>query len=132
MNSLLDSVTGATPNAADTDFLRDVFGYPFMRAAPTERSDAVNMSQALVLNNSPIVQGRVAGAKIAQLATDVTNGKITQTDAITSIFRTALSRDPAPAEITLANDTIGQAATLQEGLEDVEAAVVGTIEFLTK
>jgi hypothetical protein len=132
VETALNELTGVAPAAGDRAFLRQTFGFPFTRISVAERVDAVNMSQALVLNNSPIVQSRVAGAKIAQLATSVGAGTITQTDAITSIFRAALGRDPVTAEITCANDAIGSAANLQEGLEDVAAAVVGTIEFVTK
>ena len=128
--SAISEVTGAAITGGDLTFLRQTMGYPFSREAITERSEAVNMSQALLLNNSPVVQGRISGAKITGLATDVTANTITQTEAINKIFRMALSRDASADEIKCAEDAIGAAGDIETGLQDVTAAVLGSAEFL--
>lgn len=133
MESAVAELTGQSITGGDLTFYRGVFGFPVTRDAITERVNMVNMSQNLVLMNSPIVQDKVTSStKVQQLATDVGAGTITQTEAIHSLFKSAFSREATTDEITCANDAIGQAANLQEGLEDVAAALAGTIEFTLK
>jgi hypothetical protein len=122
-------VTGTPVAAADLDFIRETWGFPATRETIAERSDAVNMSQSLVIQNSPIVQDKIAGAKITGIASDVDGGTITQTAAITKIWHIALNRDPSTDEITCANDTIGSAGSTEEGLQDVLSALMSSIEF---
>jgi hypothetical protein len=129
METALDELTGATVNGNDLVFIHQTWGLPEAKEAIGERVDAVNMSQALVLLNSPVVQDRVSGAKISQLATDVDAGTITQADAINQLWASALSRRPTTAEVTCANDAIGSAGTTEEGLQDVAAALAASIEF---
>jgi hypothetical protein len=132
MESLVANVTGAGP--AQAAFFRDSFGFPLARAAINERSSAVNMSQTLILMNSPIVQANLtaAGGTIATLAANVTGGGMTQAEAVNAIFKAALSRDAAADDMACANDLIGQAGSMQEGLEDVASAVLSSIEAAAK
>ncbi|MGE0710847.1 MAG: DUF1549 domain-containing protein [Planctomycetota bacterium] len=125
----LESATGMAPNAAGLTFLQETWGFPATKESISERSDAVNMSQALVLQNSPFVQDRINGAKISAIAADVDSAKITAAAAVTKLFRSILSRDPSAAEITEATDAIGTAGSTAEGLQDVATALFATIEF---
>ena len=52
--------------------------------------------------------------------------------AVNAIFKAALSRDAAADDMACANDLIGQAGSMQEGLEDVAAAVLSSIEAAAK
>ncbi|MBX3465656.1 MAG: DUF1549 domain-containing protein [Planctomycetes bacterium] len=130
MESLVESVTGQAIVNGDLTFFRQTFGYPLTRQAIQERSDAVNMSQALVLMNSPVVQNKISanGARVATLAGQVTSNAITREAAVTQLFRAALSREPSTDELGFALQTIQQAPTVRAGLEDVAAAVMSTIE----
>lgn len=130
MESLVSSVTGTALTGGDLTFFRQTFGYPINRQAVSERSDAVNMSQALVLMNSPVVQAKVSanGSRVATLAGQVGANTITRDEAVRELFRAALSRDPSTDELGFALDTINQAPTVRAGLEDVAAVLVSTIE----
>jgi Protein of unknown function (DUF1549)/Protein of unknown function (DUF1553) len=126
--SLVENVTGMPLN--NRGFFRQTFGFPLDRDGIAERSVAVNMSQSLVLMNSPIVQDAVTNpaGRVALLATDVDAGAMTNQDAVTQLFRVALARDPIATEMTLCLDVIGQAGSTQAGLEDVAAVLMSTIE----
>ncbi len=130
MESLVSGVTGLGLAGGDLDFFRQTFGYPLNRTTISERSDAVNMSQSLVLMNSPVVQAKVSNntGRVAQLAGQVTASTITRDEAVKELFRAALSRDPSTDELGFALDTVNQAPTVRAGLEDVAAVLVSTIE----
>ncbi len=132
LDAALDELTGATLQGGDLDFFHQTFGYPEERETITDRSTAVNMSQALVLQNSPVSQERLASGDMAALAQQVSGGSMTQEAAVQQIFRRALTRDAAADELAACLDTIAQAPSVQEGLEDVAAAVIGTAEFVLK
>ena len=132
MDSAVDSVTGAALTGGNLDFFHQTFGYPMARETVAERVNAVNMSQAFVLQNSPVVQGRLTGDNVAQLAADVAAGTITEAEAVQSIFRAGLSREAAADELQLCLDTIAQAGSVGAGLEDVASAVLGTAEFILR
>ncbi|MBL4847321.1 MAG: DUF1549 domain-containing protein [Planctomycetes bacterium] len=129
MESALNELTGEVVNGGDLAFIQQTWGLPEAKLAIAERVDAVNMSQALVLLNSPVVQARISGAKVAQLAADVDAGTITQAEAIDQLWVSALSRRPTPAEVICANDAIGAAGTTEAGLQDVTSALAATVEF---
>lgn len=129
MDSAVTELTGTAITGGDLGFFHQTWGLPEAKEVISERSDAVNMSQALVLLNSPVVQNRINGAKLTQLAANVSAGTITQAEAISTLWRSALSRNPTTDEVTCANDAIGSAATVEEGLKDVAAALGASIEF---
>lgn len=130
METAIDELTGeVAANANDLAFIHTTWGLPEAKESIGERVDAVNMSQALVLLNSPVVQGRINGAKVTQLAGDVDGGTITQGEAINTLWASALSRRPTTAEVNCANDAIGSAGTTEEGLQDVAAALAASVEF---
>lgn len=130
MESLVASMTGQALASGDLAFFRGTFGYPTERVSISERSEAVNMSQSLVLLNSPVVQDKVSanGGRVAALAGQVTANTITRDEAVRALFRTALSRDPSTDELGFALDTVNQAANVRQGLEDVAAVLMSTIE----
>ena len=126
--SLVSNMTGAGPN--NMGFFQDTFGFPLNRARIDERVSAVNMSQALVFQNSPVVHtGMTAQTGVpAQLATDVAAGTITMQQAIGTLWVRAYSRQPAADEVADAMATIQAAATPRAGLEDVATALMSSIE----
>lgn len=128
--SLVEGVTGAAVTGNDLTFFRQAFGFPAERISIEERSTAVNMSQALLLMNSPIVQAKVAAnaGTVAQLATQVGAGTLTQAQAVTRLFQLALARSPSSDELGFATDTIAQATNVRQGLEDVAAVLMSTVE----
>jgi hypothetical protein len=134
MESIVQNVTGMPLAGGDLNFFRQTFGFPTARASIAERSNAVNMSQSLVLMNSPIVQAKVSGATAtpATLAAQVAANTITQDQAITQLFRRALARDPSADELGFARQAVAAAPTVRAGLEDVAAVVMSTIEAVSK
>lgn len=128
--SLVLNMTGSTPSLLG--FFRQTFGYPLDRAVVDERKDAVNMSQSLVFMNSTAVQANVSdpAGKVTQLATNVDSGTITLDTALTSLWRSAYSRDPDAAELTLASQSVTAAGSTGEGLEDVATALMASIEAM--
>jgi hypothetical protein len=130
VESMVQTVTGMPVAANELDFFRRTFGYPVDRVSISERSGAVNMSQSLVLMNSPIVQAKVSSntGSVAALAGEVTAGTKTQDQAITQLFRAALSRDPTADELTDAQAAVAGAPNVRAGLEDVAAVLMSTIE----
>jgi hypothetical protein len=134
MNAAVAEVTGGTIGGGDLNFFRQVFGFPFNRESVGERVESVNMSQAFLLMNSPVIHDRVTanGGNVANLAAAVGAGTITIDDAITTLFETALSRTPTANEITCSMDAINGAASTREGLEDVAAVLMSTTEFVMR
>jgi len=132
METLVANVTGSMP--AQAAFFRDSFGFPLTRAAINERSTAVNMSQSLILMNSPVVHAGLTdpAGTVATLAADVAAANITQADAVNAIFKAGLSREADATDMQAANDLIGQAGSMEEGLQDVAAAVLSSIEAAAK
>lgn len=126
--SLVRNVTGANPS--NLGFFRNAFGYPLDRGTIDERSTVVNLSQPLVLMNSPITQTGLAAnnGRVNALATQVASNGLTREQAVTSLFRAALSRDPSPTEMADALGAISAAPTVRSGLEDVAAVLMATIE----
>jgi hypothetical protein len=127
----VDDLTGRTASGADLNFIHQTFGYPFSRQTVSERLNVVNTSQALLLLNSPVVQDRITNtnAKVAALATQVSSGAITKTEAVQSLFRTALSREADADELLMYIDLIDLAPNVTEGLQDAAAATIGVVEF---
>jgi hypothetical protein len=115
------------------------FGYPSTRGAITERNDAVNMSQAFTLMNSPSgANGLIVmtGNQLATLATNVGNNTITLQQAITTLFQSALQRDPSATELAAfmtesQNATTGGETTLMY-LQDVAVALNASIEYVMR
>lgn len=129
MESLVQTVTGQPIVNGDLTFFRQSFGFPATRQEIHERSNNVNLSQSLIFMNSPLVHAKLAAqtGQIATLAAQVP-GTLTQEQAITRVFRLALSRDPSSDELGFALDTVRQAPSVRAGLEDVAAVVMATIE----
>ena len=126
--SLVRNVTGANPT--NLGFFRQSFGFPLDRERIDERSTVVNMSQPLILMNSPIVQGNLAAqnGRVGTLAASVASNTITTGQAVTSLFRAALSRDPSPTELTESLATVTAAPDVRAGLEDVASVLMASIE----
>ena len=131
--SLVENVTGLSLGGG-RGFFRQTFGFPLDRATIDERTTRVNMSQSLVLMNSPIVQDLVSdnGSRVAQLASDVAGGSSTVEDAVKVLFRSALSREPESGELTLCVSAVNGAANTREGLEDVAAVLMSSIEAVSR
>jgi adhesin/invasin len=123
------------------NFFETQFGYPVNRQTILDRTDAVNIGQAFVLNNTSggsIVglasqtnaKSQVSNATTG-LATQVTNKTITLNQAITTLFHYALSRDPTATELTNIN-TIEAGQTPLVALNDVADALCSTAEFISR
>jgi hypothetical protein len=115
------------------------FGFPGTRGSITERNDAVNMSQAFTLMNSPLsTNGELGmtGNQVTALATSVTNKTVTLQQAITTLFQSALQRDPSSTELAAfmtesQNATTGGETTLMF-LQDVAVALGASIEYVMR
>jgi hypothetical protein len=135
VESGLAMVTGVTYKT-QTPFQQS-FGYPIPQRMMTllERTDGVNLSQPLILMNSPLGTNGLlngTGALIPQLVTQIKAGKITRTQAISQIITTALGRAPSASELAAIVQTCSAAASDQEALEDVAVAVCATTEFVAR
>ena len=115
------------------------FGYPSTRGAITERNDAVNLSQAFTLMNSPSgTNGLIAmtGNQITTLATSVTNKTVTMQQAITTLFEAALQRDPSATELAAFMTESTNATTAGETtlmfLQDSAVALGASIEYVMR
>jgi hypothetical protein len=118
-------------------FFQQNFGYPIPQKMMTllERTDGVNLSQTLTLMNSPVsITGleMASGSDIPTLATQVTSGKMSRSDAITQIITTALGRAPTATELAAVVSVCTGAASDLEALEDVAQAVCTTTEFVAR
>ncbi len=115
------------------EFFRENFGYPFDRESITSRRDDVNSAQCAILMNSSSVAGVISsGPTVSKLVADVDDDKIALDQAIVTLFRRALSRDPSPDElqVVLAEAKQCQAErSTREALEDVAAGLAASIEF---
>jgi hypothetical protein len=123
------------PYAMDTFFSFN-FGYPATRLTIIERSDAVNMSQALTLMNSQHgTNGLIAmkGNQIDALAAQVDAKTITLQSAITTIFNAGLQRDPSAAELaTFMTEGTAAGVTSDMFLQDTAVAVGASIEYVMR
>jgi len=135
---VLDAGTSAlagVPFTANDTFFAFNFGYPSTRVTITERTDSVNMSQAFTqMNSTHGTPGRIAmkGSQIVTLAASVDAKTIQLSDAITTLFHAALSRDPSAAELnTFVTERAG-ATTTQMFLEDAAVALGASIEYVMK
>jgi len=111
------------------------FGYPSNRRTPTERTDAVNMGQAfLLMNSSSGTDGLVQmnGNQVDALATSVTNKTITMQQAVTTLFNSALQRDPSTTELNAFITESASAATPREFLQDAAVALGASIEYVMR
>lgn len=128
------STIAGVPYQAEPFFMFN-FGYPDTRTVITERTDAVNMSQAFTLMNSPLsINGKLAmtGSSTMSLAADVDAKKIKLEDAITQIFQTGLSRNPTSDELSTLVGESATAKNTQEALEDVAVSVGSSIEYVMR
>jgi hypothetical protein len=135
LEDCIETVTGmGFASGADEDFFREVFGFPFDRESIAERVNTVNMSQAFLLMNSPVVQNRVTagGSNVATLATQVGAGTITVEDAVRTLYRTTLTREPDAGELAECVAVVNGAGSVAEGLQDVSAVLMSTTEFVLR
>lgn len=133
LNSGVAAIAGV-PYTMDSFFSFN-FGYPSTRLSITERNDAINMGQAFTLMNSThATNGLIVmnGNQIATLATSVDNKTIQLQDAITTLFETALSRDPSPTEMSTFVTERANATTTQMFLEDSAVALGASIEYVMR
>lgn len=130
VTSIVERLTGQPP--LDVRYVHETFGWPGTTERRTidERKPGVHMGQPLVLTNSPAVQDLLVarGSPLATLAADVRQGVVTRDEAIQRLFRATLTRDADAAELALARDLLGQAPTVDEGLVDLAAGLLGTVE----
>jgi hypothetical protein len=134
LDSGVSALAGVPYTAMDTFFSFN-FGYPTTRNSISERSSAVNMSQAFTqMNSTRSTNGRIVmtGNQIDKLATSVDNKTIKLEDAVATIFRTALSRDPSAAELNSFVTESQTAATTKEFLQDAAVAVGASIEYVMR
>jgi hypothetical protein len=114
-----------TPWMRDRAFLQS-FGAPDARRDRPRRDD-VNLYQAALLLNSPKGVQRDLSA-IATLAADVDAGKRTRRDAIQTLFRRALSRDPSATELSGVEAALAAVPT-KVALEDLAVALGASSEL---
>lgn len=130
VTSIVERLTGQQPG--DVRFVHETFGWPGTTERRTidERKGDVHMGQPLLLTNSPAVQDLLVGrgGPLATLAADVRQGVVTRDEAIQRLFRATLTRDADAAELALARDLLGQAPSIDEGLVDLAAGLLGTVE----
>jgi hypothetical protein len=124
LRAALDAVAahGKARGPLDAGFFETAFGYPTERTLVTERTDAVNPVQVLILMNSPAAQFDVSA-----LAADVDAKKLSLDAAVRVLVRRVLGRAPTADELQTLVKT--HATPTQEWLEDVTSALVTTPEF---
>jgi hypothetical protein len=130
------SLVAGVPFKSQTPFQQS-FGYPIPQRMMTllERTDGVNLSQPLILLNSPISTNSLitgSGSLVPTLATQVGAGKMTRSQAISQIVTTGLGRAPTAAELSAIVNVCSGAATDLEALQDVAVAVCATTEFVAR
>jgi hypothetical protein len=88
-------------------------------------SRAMNLAQPLVIMNGPLP---LPGTWLETLADDVDRGRRTLDEALDSLFRRALGRDPTATERAAIAAQV-QGLPAREALEDVVMALLETAEF---
>ena len=112
----------------DHYFLK-IFGQPQREmACQCERSNESNLSQALQMINGPTVHGKLR-ADTGRIATFVKENK-PDDEVITTLYLSALSRKPTPAELDAAKRHIAAQQDRRLALEDVGWAILNSKEFL--
>lgn len=109
--------------------LLDTFGRPERVAVcECERSVDSDLSQTLYLINSEFLQGKLAapGGRITAL---LKAGKSDEA-ILTELYARAFSRPPSASELASGRRFVSEAATRQEGLEDVLWALLNSGEFV--
>ncbi len=134
VGALVEQVTGQPLQGADRAYVLDTFGFPAARAAVHERSAAIHMGQPLLLANAPAVQGRLSSRSslTAAVAADLAAGTLDAAAAVERLFVAVLGRGPDPDERALGLDLLAQAATPREGLDDLAAGLLTTVEAVTR
>lgn len=118
-----------------TDIFALNFGYPirFTTVNNPMRIDAVSMQQELIqLNTANGTSGLVAlpASQLGALAAAVDAQKLTFASAVAVLFRSALSREPTPAEINLIQTATAGSASTRAALEDAAVGITGSAEFV--
>ena len=122
-------------------FFETQFGYPVNRQTILDRTDAVNIGQAFLLNNTSggsiigLTAQTNAKSQVSMattgLAAKVAAGTITLDAAITTLFHYALSRDPSGTELTnVKNIEAGQTPLV--ALNDIADALCSSAEFISR
>ena len=109
-------------------FLR-AFGQPARTTACTcERATEPQLAQALEFLRGRLVHGKLESPdNRLQMALAAGNSDL---EIVTELYWTALSRPPAPGELTVASRHIAQAADRATALADVCWAILNTNEFM--
>ncbi len=106
-----------------------VFGQPQREmACQCERSSESNLSQALQMINGPVVHNKLrdGNSRIAQMI----QAKTGDQEIIETLYLTAVSRKPNPAELTAAMNHLKSSKDRKLALEDIGWAILNTKEFL--
>ena len=119
----------ALPDPPTDHYFLKIFGQPQREmACQCERSNESNLSQALQMINGPTVNDKLK-ADTGRIATFVKENK-PDDEVITTLYLSALSRKPTPAELDASKRHIAAQQNRRLALEDVGWALLNSKEFL--
>jgi Protein of unknown function (DUF1549)/Protein of unknown function (DUF1553) len=100
---------------------------------PSLKADEVkgSISQALLLMNNPVVQGRVA-ARGTNVLSRILKSYPGDGEALRMLYLRTLARTPTERELKQCHDYIAGAANREEAFEDILWSLLNSTEFLTK
>jgi len=97
----------------------------------SERSNEGEITQAVLLMNSPFVLGRVKAAEGSYLAGLLADEDLDDDTRITRLYQRFLIRNPTEAELAGARSVVaGNMATPSAGWEDLQWLLLNTVEFV--
>lgn len=117
------------PDSRVGSYLLEVFGRPKREIlCACERSSQPNLAQSLFLINSNSIQQKLQ-AEDGWLALQIKAGR-TDSDIITDLYLSALSRYPKSQELKTALRYLRESKDRKTGLEDIVWAILNSQEFL--
>ena len=97
----------------------------------SERSNEGEITQAVLLMNSPFILGKIKAEEGSFLAELLADEALTEDERIARLYQRFLVRNPTPDETTAARKVVhGNAATPTAGWEDLQWLLMNKVEFV--
>jgi hypothetical protein len=113
----------------DLHFFLEAFGQT--NREYSERSNEGEITQAVLLMNSPFVLGKIKAAEGSFLGVLLADEKLAEDERITRLYQRFLVRSPTTTEVSSARQVVhGNAATATAGWEDLQWLMMNKVEFV--